>query len=570
MRLFCRPITAVLLTFSLTFLFVVGDDRPSRAAEKEVAESAAGAQNADADDPLAAGAEEPTDGDAPNADDNAPKVPDVPFDATKGVTFGPVGCFVAVLGTNVWDLKTEKPISQLAGTYDHHGLRCISDDGRFFAAGSKSPNQTDTAVTVWNTETGQRVLEVPGDKDAFVDFLGISRGKYLLLGGRHNDQIDVWEIETGKIIKHLKVPAVRISPNKLALSPDGKQFAYIAHDKLIVTSTVTNRQVAVMAPPSKEPGSAAAPAKKPPRPKRAVNTDASSIYAWTRGMAFSPDGTELAAYSTHPLPRILVWNIKGKLVFDEPLQMPLTIGHDETFEWRPDGSGWLIKNRLYDRKAKRVVLSVRVPFAAQIPPHLIDAGYLIGAFGNDRERLRAIPIPHERLNESIQQMVDQAPSYLKPGDAVSLRLELAGLRGDETETRKVLTEALTRRLARENIRVAENQATVLYFKLSEKAGESLPVYHRQSPFDIWGTDTGRRVTEAKGSAVVELWTDGENEPLWRGYVEAMSTRSIQEAMNDNSVRKNMLDRLVRLLSGLDMPYFIPKAKEIVALPAVVE
>jgi hypothetical protein len=35
------------------------------------------------------------------------------------------------------------------------------------------------------------VFEVPGAKKAFVDFLAISRSKYLLLGGRRNNKLDV-------------------------------------------------------------------------------------------------------------------------------------------------------------------------------------------------------------------------------------------------------------------------------------------------------------------------------------------------------------------------------------------
>ena len=50
----------------------------------------------------------------------------------------------------------------------------------------------------------------------------------------------------------------------------------------------------------------------------------------------------------------------------------------------------------------------------------------------------------------------------------------------------------------------------------------------------------------------------------------MSARSFREEITDATVRKSMLEHLAKQLSGLDMPYFIPKAKETVALPAVVE
>ncbi|MDB5309270.1 MAG: hypothetical protein JWO38_3472 [Gemmataceae bacterium] len=494
----------------------------------------------------------------------------VPFEPGAAVTFGPVGCPVAVVGLTVWDLKANKAVRKLAGPYEARGLRALSADGKYFAAGSKSPNQQDTAVAVWSTETGQRVLDVPGDKKALVDLLAISRNKYLLLGGRHNTQIDVWDVETGKVVKQLTVPDRRVESDKLAFTPDGKYFACIAHDKIVVTETATNKEVAVTEPPG--PGVPADPPAGPKGvvPKRSARFDAIFVFAWTRGLAFSPDGTELAAFSTHPSPRLLVWNTKGELVTDEPVPMPRTISHRNTLEWLPDGSGWLVNGYLFDRASKRVVVSIRVPFASDVLPHLLDKDRVIGVFGEDRGRLQTVTIPWEKLNVSLKQMTAKAPSYLAPGEPVSVALELAGLRGDEADTRKILTDALTRRLARDGIPVGEGKSTVLRLKLAEEAGESLPIYERQSPFDFRGKDTGRKATEVKGAAVLELVAKGEDQPLWRGQLTAFSARSFKEEITDLAVRKSMLEHLGRQLSGMDMPYFIPKSKDVVALPAVVE
>jgi hypothetical protein len=50
----------------------------------------------------------------------------------------------------------------------------------------------------------------------------------------------------------------------------------------------------------------------------------------------------------------------------------------------------------------------------------------------------------------------------------------------------------------------------------------------------------------------------------------MSARSFKEEITDATVRKSMREHLAKQLSGTDMPYFIPKSKDTVALPAVVE
>jgi hypothetical protein len=492
----------------------------------------------------------------------------IPIEANASVTFGPAGCPVVIVGTTVWDLKANKAVGKLDGKYEPRGLKSLSADGKFFAAGSKSPNQTDTAVTLWNTETGRSILNVPGNKQAYVDFLAIARSKNLMLGGRHNKQIDVWDIETGKVTKQLTVPDRRVEGDKIAFTPDGKFFACIAHDKIVITETTTNKQVAVTAPPG--PGLPVEPPAKGVVPKPNPKLDAIFVYTWTRGLAFSPDGTELAAFSTHPSPRLMVWNLKGKLVLDEPVPMPRTISHRNTLEWQPDGSGWLVNGYLFDRVSKRVTLSIRVPFAADILPHILDKDHVIGVFGEDKDRLQTITIPSETLSAALKQLAAKTPSFLAPGEAISLELELTGLRGDEAETRKVLTDSLTRRLARDGIPVAANKTTVLRLKLSEEAGDALPIFERQSPFDFKGKDTGKKATEAKGAAVLELVVKGEEKPLWRGHLSAMSARSFTEEINDASVRKSMIEHLTKQLSGMDMPYFIPKSKDTVALPAVVE
>jgi WD40 repeat protein len=492
--------------------------------------------------------------------------PPIPFDTKTAVTFGPAGCPVAVLGNIVWDLNKNKEVGKLVGTYEAHGHRTLSADGKFFAAGAKSPNQADTAVTVWNTETGQRVLDVPGVKNVYVDLIVIARSKYLLLGGRHNATIDVHDIESGKVTKQLNVPDRRVEADKIAFTPDGTHYACIAHDKIVVTETASNKQVAVLAPPG--PGVGGEPPAK--GAKRNPKLDAVFVYTWTKGLAFSPDGTELAAFSTHPGPRLMVWNVKGQLVLDEPVPMPRTITHRNTLEWQPDASGWLVNGYLFDRASKRVTLSIRVPFAADIMPHLLEKGRVIGVFGDDKGKLQSFTIPNEKLAASLKVMAAKGASHLAPGKAVSLELQLTGLRGDEDETRKLLTEALTRRLARDGIPVAAGQSTVLRLRLSEEAGDKLPIFEQQSPFDWRGTATGKKATEAKGAAVLEIVAMNEEKPLWRGHLSAMSARSFREEITDATVRKSMLEHLTKQLSGMDMPYFIPKAKDTVALPAIVE
>ncbi len=484
--------------------------------------------------------------------------PAIPFDSKHPVTFGPTGCPVLVVGNEVRDAKTRAVLKTLKDTYEPRGMRVLSADGKYFAVASKSPNQKDTAVAVWSTATGERVLDVPGNKTAYADVIAFSEGS-LLIGGRHDKQIAVWDLTTKKAGKALTVPDRRVEAAKLAFAPDGKSFACLTNDKLIVTDTATGQMTTLASP-----GPGGVPPKLP------GGRDVVFVYAWMRGLSYSADCSEIAGFTTHPAPRLIVWSVKGDVVLDTPVPLPRIVSHKHTIEWMPDKKGWLVNGHLIERASKRVAVSIRVPFASDVMPHLLDKDQVIGAFGAEREKLRTFTVPWDKLNASLKQMADKAPAFLAPGDAVSLDFQLAGLRGDEADTKKVLGEALTARLARDGITVAAGKPTVLRLKFTEEVGETLPIFERQSVFDFRGKDTGRTATEAKGAAVLEIVAKGEEKPLWRGHLKAMSARSFKEEITDAAVRKSMLEHLATQLSGLDMPYFIPKAKDVVALPAVVE
>src|SRR5207248_2017182 len=50
----------------------------------------------------------------------------IPFDSRKGVTFGPPGCPVLIVGPSVYDAKTYKPIRQLSEEYEGRALKALT------------------------------------------------------------------------------------------------------------------------------------------------------------------------------------------------------------------------------------------------------------------------------------------------------------------------------------------------------------------------------------------------------------------------------------------------------------
>jgi hypothetical protein len=493
----------------------------------------------------------------------------IPFSDREGVTVGPPGCPVLVVGQNVWNLERGRIVQQLDEEYEGRGHTALSGDGRFFAAALKSPNQENTPVRVWDCTTGKAVFVVPGFPERYVDLLMFSDNKTLALAGRSTKDIQLWEAETGRQLKSVETPGERLDQGKLVFTPDGEYFATVARDKLVVIQTKTGKTAAVMGAPRamERPGKAGQPAQ----PVRASSTDSMFVYAWLQAMRFSSDATELAAISTHPVPRLMCWNNRGKVVFDEPLlQLPRMAFWEHTLQWIPDRSAWLISGHILDRQSGRVVLGVRKKFAQDVRVYAIDKDRLLGAFPHSPSEMTLLQVPWKRIEESLKLLADGTPALLSPSSPVSVHVDLGETRGDQEETFRRIGEALSARLARDGIRVQSGQKTYFQLRFAEQTGDTLPIYQRQSPFDFRGSDTGQTATEAKGSLVLALYVQGENKPLWRDTIAASSARSFREEITDEAIRESMLQDLVQRIAELNIPYFIPATSEQLALPVVVQ
>ncbi len=459
------------------------------------------------------------------------------------VTIGPPGCPVFVVDQDVFDAKTLKVIRRLPDEYERHARRALSPDGKLFAVTQKNWNEEDTPTHIYTTDTGKKVTIPPAAKGAYADYVAFYGNTHLLLGGRHGPKVGVYGVATGKQDGELKSPEQQVRERTVRFSPDGKVFATIASSKVVISDVRTGQQLKVITPPG--------------------NDDPEVV-------AFSADGSELAGlFEDIKGSKVVIWDSAGKAVAEFPVPVRSSFALDHVLEWLPDGSGLLVDEHLIDRAARRPVLSVRVPSAVYITPHVLDQNRMIGCFETG-EQLDVVPVPWPKLRAALKALDGKADAYLAPGRPVRLDFVLQGARGDEAETRTLLGQALAKRLARDGIPVAAQAPTVLRLNLSEQAGETLPVFEKQSPFDRRGRDTGRKATGAKGSAALELWAQGENAPLWRRHLTSTSGTSFSQEINDATLRKSMIENLGNQIDRIEVPYFIPKAKDVVALPAVID
>jgi hypothetical protein len=495
-----------------------------------------------------------------------------PLPRDARVTYPPTTCPVAMIGTQVVDLSTGHARDvDLPKEHSWHELRTLSGDGKLLAMALEAKRDLGTPVGVFALETGEKLAEIPGGGgDRSIGFLAFSGTKWLLIGVEHSRQsgIEVWEIATNRMIR--KIKAESFGRQEGSVTGDGRYLAFMADDNVFVYEVHSGQRLATMRNPPAHPrgGAPADPKGGAPADSRRTVYDSAFRLGRMWGLQFSPSGRELAgAFSQEDGVRLVCWNTRGEIVWDEEVAVQVFDAREEGLTWAPDGSGWLLAGQyLVDRRSKKLVWVLPVHYRVNPAARFLDASHVLAS--GDGVQLRVWEIPWAAIRKSLAAMSDKTPSLVRPGQSVTLAVNVTGAIGDPQQAKTMIVEALTKRLARDKIKVADGQAAVLSVRLAEKQGEALKIVEKQNPFDIHGHDTGRTAREASGDLVVELLSSAGGEPFWSQTLRAESGRSFNEDINDQTMRKSMLEQLTRRMSGLELPYFVPATTEVDPLPVI--
>jgi WD40 repeat protein len=123
-------------------------------------------------------------------------------------------------GLRVWDIERWQEVQNLSGARRAELVSQVSaaigHDGLLALSGS-----TDGSLRLWNLigQAGLREFETDGTP---LSAVAISPEGGLLLTGDMADQIVLWDVERGEVIRRYAVGAGAVSPNALAFSPDGR------------------------------------------------------------------------------------------------------------------------------------------------------------------------------------------------------------------------------------------------------------------------------------------------------------------------------------------------------------
>lgn len=230
------------------------------------------------------------------------------------------GPFAALVGraggdesVRVYDLRTGKPAHQPHGEFRLNDPLALSPDGAMLAGASHGVR--GSAVAVIDLKTGKVVHELAAGRGppGWVGFVGPDR-----VAATVNDAdggVAVFDLKTGKEVRRLAVG--RWGPP--AVSPGGEYLAVGTDDagaKLYRLST--GESAGVVRAAGREPGDSC------------------------RGLAFSPDGRQLAGVIGFTKQRIVVWSVAdGSTVRTVPVPAGLHPGLRDGLSWAADGSAWL-------------------------------------------------------------------------------------------------------------------------------------------------------------------------------------------------------------------------------------
>jgi hypothetical protein len=519
------------------------------------------------DDPFAKSASEGGDSNWGNGDANDSdwQGGQATIDDRAIITSGGIDCPVILGGSTVVSTDKLKLIGKLDCKFRSSTLTALSNDGTFFAVASKTTNQKDTSVAVYDLKTGKKTCDIPGSEDEILDVLLLTRGKYVVTAGRSSPIIRVWNGETGKSVKEFEMPErSRLDQGKVAFTSDGKYMAVIRQKELVVLQVSSGKVVATMEPPTHvdqngDPTS------------RSSSNDHVFIYSSIQDLEFPPSGTELAAVSTSRGHRMLCWNKNAKLVVNQPFSLvQRNSSWENDIQWMPDGKSWLVGGNLVERITGRVLLAFEKKFASDVQLLVHDQNTILGRLGSAPNIISKVEVPWDKISRAQQAIADKEPALIAPYQAVDIRLEFGDTLGALGDARKSIIDAVKSRLNRDGIEYEVGAANYFKLRFSEALGDTLPIFERQSVFGGRGRDTGKTMTETKGSLVVEFFAAGAAQPAWREVLDAKSSRRFRQEINAQSVRESMLDRLSRELEQMQFPYFMPTDEKLPALPMIIK
>ena len=264
----------------------------------------------------------------------------------------------------------------------------LSPDGQFLCGRTSGGAADAINFEVWSFHSHRRVqmlADPPMTQSAPAIPIGfVEPGQILAL----DDGLCVWDIQSGGVTQRISFDAKRGPDELWAVSANGKLVAVLdSKQTLSLLDSVRGRVL------GKTPIPGAADTSHP---------------LHGSGLAFSPDGKELALLLERLDRRIIVWSVEqGTILADFSLsarpEFPLS-RRAAAFSWLPGGDGWLVGgDQIVDRLSGVVLFEVprhQDPMAEECAARkVLDASHILLSFKalNQGIGLETFPLPAEAI-----------------------------------------------------------------------------------------------------------------------------------------------------------------------------
>lgn len=360
---------------------------------------------------------------------------------------------------DLWNLVEAKRISSVKQVMMGDAKHALSPDGRYLA----STDTFKTLIYIWDLIAKESVgiIELeegfPGDRTIVFP----SAKRLLCVGdvrGSSKSQLTIWKMPEGTPERTQEL-ADAIDKESPAISPGGKYLAMITRG-----SPITLQVYEV------DSGNMRG---------EAVLPHADRGFSNVKGLAFSPDGKELAAYCEDSGNlRLLCWNMEsGELTDNIELKKSLREGmHDgnsyegRPIDWFPDGKRWLVDGQVVvDRTAEGAFYRLPTETGMHNAEQRIvldDEKLLVGMGGWGKRALMTYEIEQEQLARGIENSqrggkeIDQQLPPLTPAD-ISAAVEVSGV-ADEWQVKPDPAPAPAGKFASRPIDLKDGSGTIFF------------------------------------------------------------------------------------------------------------
>lgn len=451
----------------------------------------------------------------------------------------------------------------------------VSADGKYLAYKLTALN-APPQIEIWSFETGamlhQITCDVAGMYLPWFDFAadglivytfgspGTAPGTRPAFGAKYDRRFKLWDIESGEAVSAINADVGNIRDASFALSPGGRYLSFLDNDNEMFVFDLSSNDLAG---------------------KLRLPRQADIGYFTCESMQFSDDGSEIAALlDSGQKTLIAIVDVEsGQIGERVELGFSIKTGGGISYvasnkiEWLPDSSGWLLfGSSLVDRSSAKVVWQYKLGSPGFIRHRIVVPEGIVFVSGRRPKKLALAEFPFAKIQASLEAMNGEDEAILKPGSIVSIKIAMSDVRGDATDTRQMLGQALAIRLQSDGITVEQDQPLELRLAYGEAAGKILQERRSKggipSPFNP-GTPTGRSVQATQANLFIELVS--ANKSLWSHEMQLdPKTLIVRGNASDEQARRSTLNIVALRLKSIPIPYFIPKSKSLVQLPGTTE